>query len=285
MTTTFDPVAYKQTTRHQWDRAATAWHRHGPTLTAWLGDVTEQMLDMARVGPGDHVLDVAAGTGQQSLAAARRVGPSGRVLATDISEAILAYAADEARAAGLTTVETRAMDGEDLDAIEDGCFDVVISRVGLIYLPDQPGALRGMVRTLRPGGRVAAIVYSEAERNRFFSIPVGVIRRRANLPAPLPGQPGPFSLGNPAVLEGLFTDAGLEGVEVRRVPAPVRLPTARDCVTFERESFGALHQMMSGLDAEAQEEVWEEIAQELSAFEGPDGFEGPCEMLIAAGSR
>jgi cyclopropane fatty-acyl-phospholipid synthase-like methyltransferase len=80
--TTFDPEAYKRTTREQWQAAAEPWHRWGPTLEAWLGEATELMLDMARVGAGDRVLDVAAGAGGQTLAAARRVGPEGSVLAT-----------------------------------------------------------------------------------------------------------------------------------------------------------------------------------------------------------
>ena len=72
--TIFDPKQYKITTRQQWEDAAGAWHRWGPTLEAWLGEATEQMLDAARVGPGSRVLDVAAGAGGQTILAARRVG-------------------------------------------------------------------------------------------------------------------------------------------------------------------------------------------------------------------
>jgi cyclopropane fatty-acyl-phospholipid synthase-like methyltransferase len=99
--TVFDPKQYKITTRQQWEDAAGAWHRWGPTLEAWLGEATERMLDAARVGPGSRVLDVAAGAGGQTILAARRVGPGGRVLATDISPAILTYAAKAAAEAGL----------------------------------------------------------------------------------------------------------------------------------------------------------------------------------------
>ena len=69
------------------------------------------------------------------------------------------------------------------------------------------------------------------------------------------------------------------------IPAPLRLPTAAECVRFERESFGALHQMLSSLDPAAREEAWTEIAEELRKFEGPSGFEGPCELIVAAGER
>ena len=276
----FDPARYKTTTTDQWQAAAAAWYGWGAVIDTWLGEATDVMLDLAQVGPGSTVLDVAAGAGGQSIAAARRVGPTGRVLATDIAPNLLAYADHAARTAGLAAfVATRVMDGENLE-VEPGHFDAVVSRVGLIYFPDQAGALTGMCRALRPGGRVAAVTYSTPEANRFFSVPVSVIRTRTQLPPPAPGQPGPFSLGTVEALEEALHGAGFTDVQVRRVPSPLHLPSAADCVLFERESFGALHQMLAGLDTQAREETWAQITEELSAFDGPDGFVGPCKMLV-----
>ncbi|MGH3839128.1 MAG: class I SAM-dependent methyltransferase [Pseudonocardiaceae bacterium] len=284
MTVMFDPVRYKDTTRAQWEEAAAAWHAWGATLEDWLGEATTLMLDAAGIHTGSTVLDVAAGAGGQSLAAARRVGPSGEVLATDISPAILEYTAAAAASAGLTTVHTRELDGEQLD-VDPAMFDAVISRVGLIYFPDQARALAGMYRALRPGGHISAIVYSTADRNGFFSIPVSIIRRRAQLAPPAPGQPGPFSLGGPGVLEDLFRQGGFRKVGSQVVPAPLRMPHAADCVRFERESFGALHQMLGSLTPAQRDEAWQEIHTELARFEGPDGFEGPCELIVAWGVK
>ena len=284
MTSAFDPHQYKTTTRAQWEGAAEAWHRWGPAIEDWLGTATERMLDAAGIVDGSRVLDVGAGAGGQSLAAARRAGPTGHVLATDISPTILEYAAKAATDAGLATVATRELDGEHLDVDEAG-FDAVISRVGLIYFPDQQAALTGMRRALRPGGRIAAVVYSTADRNGFFAIPVGIIRRRAQLPPPAPGQPGPFSLGTPGVVEAAFATAGFRDITVEAVPSPVRMASAAECVRFERESFGALHQMLSGLPEAERQEAWAEIERALEQFEGPGGFAGPCEMLVVAATR
>ena len=281
----FDPIQYKTTTRQQWEDAAEAWHRWGPTLEAWLGPATERMLDAARVTTGSAVLDVASGAGGQTLAAARRTGPNGRVVATDISPTILTYAAKSATEAGLTNVETLEADGETLDAIDAGSFDAVVSRVGLIYFPDQQAALAGMRRAMRDGGRIAAIVYSTPDRNKFFSLPVSIIRTRAQLPPPEPGQPGPFSLGGPGVLEAALDTAGFSDVTVETVPAPLQLSSAAECVRFERESFGALHQMLAALPEADRPAVWAEIEQALAQFETPDGFVGPCELLVASGTK
>jgi SAM-dependent methyltransferase len=279
---TFDPVQYKATTRQQWEDAAEAWHRWGPTLETWLGPATEKTLDAANVTTGSRVLDVAAGGGGQTLAAARRVGPSGHVLATDISSRILSYAAKVTAEAGLTNVETREADGEALDVLPVASFDAVISRLGLIYFPDRQAALAGMHRALRRGGRIAAIVFSTPERNTFFSIAVSIIRQAAQLPAPQPGQPGPFSLGSPGVLDEALSIAGFEDIRVEAVPAPLRLPSAAECVSFERESFGALHQMLAGVPETDRSAVWVQIEGALRQFETDDGFVAPCELLVAS---
>lgn len=283
--TSFDPIAYKQTTREQWETAAEAWHKWGPTLRAWLGPATERMLDLACVASGCRVLDVAAGAGDQTLQIAERVGPAGSVLATDISPAILAFAAAEAKRAGHTNIATRCMDGESLDS-SDASFDVVVSRVGLIYFPNQQRALSEMRRVLVPGGRVAAIVYATADKNEFFSVPVSIVRRHAKLGPPLAGQPGPFSLGGEGAIEQAFVRAGFRDVKVESVAAPLRMKSAAECLDFEKESFGALHQMLSSLDPTERDAAWVEVGAALRKFEDGDAaFVGPCELVVAVGTK
>jgi cyclopropane fatty-acyl-phospholipid synthase-like methyltransferase len=84
----FDAAKYKNAQREQWNKDGAAWRRWNPTLGRWYGDVTRQMLDLARIQPGQRILDVAAGAGEPAVSAAERVGPGGYVLATDISEGI-----------------------------------------------------------------------------------------------------------------------------------------------------------------------------------------------------
>jgi len=277
-TATFDAGAYKETTRLQWQDAASAWHRWDPVFDEWLGEATALMLDLARVGQGSRVIDIAAGSGGQSIAAARR---GAVVLATDISDRILAEAEEAARAAGVTTLATRVLDGEEL-GVDPGTFDAAISRLGLMYLPDKGRALRQGRAALRPGGRYAALVFAEPERNGFFSVPISIIRRRAQLPPPAPGLPGPFSAAN---LAEQLESAGFREVEVHRVEAPLRLASAAECAQLERESFGALHQMLAGLSEGERADTWREIEEALREFEGPEGFAGPCELLVGAGTH
>src|SRR6266496_1101121 len=110
--------------------AAQAWRRNAATRMRLLGPATERMLVLANIGEGCHVLDIAAGTGDQTILAAQRVGPGGRVVATDISSDMLAIAAEQARQAGLTNVTTQVLDAQHLDFPAE-TFDAVISRQGL----------------------------------------------------------------------------------------------------------------------------------------------------------
>ena len=138
---TFDPIQYKATTRQQWEDYAQGWSAWAPLLETWLGPATERMLDLAQVEAGHRVVDVAAGAGGQGIAAARRVGPDGSVVATDLSPTILEHAKRAAEAAGVDNLSTLELDGERLHELPAGSFDAAISRLGLIYFPDRQKAL------------------------------------------------------------------------------------------------------------------------------------------------
>lgn len=278
----FDAQAFKASTKEQWNAVADHWNRWGPLLDAWLGPATETLLDMCNVESGSCVLHVAGGSGQDALQSAARVGPTGRVVSTDISEEITTLAASNFKAAGLPQASAQVMDGEFLD-LTDQRFDAVISRVGLIYFPDQIGSVKKQVATLKPGGRVGALVYATPQECRFFSDPVSVIRKHAGLPPPAPGVPGPFSLGQPGVIEDLFREAGLSNIQIRKIETPVVLESAKECLRFEQESFGALHQMLSKLDDSAKEAAWSEVESALEQFEQKGRFVGPCVMIAASG--
>ena len=230
------------------------------------------------------MLDLAAGDGDQTLAAARRVGSNGYVLATDIAPNFVTFVAQAARSAGLQNVESGVMDGENL-ALEDASFDAVISRLGLMYFPDLHQSLRDIKRVLKPGGRVSMIVFSTAERSPFFSIPVSIIRRHAQLSPPPPGQPGPFSLGAAGHLEDTIREGGFTDVETRLVSAPVRMASAAECLRWRKETSGTLQQMLRGMNETETLDVWKEIEAEFNKFEGPNGFVSPCELIVAVGVK
>lgn len=277
--------AFKTAVREQWDRSAPGWDQHTAVIRAWLRQPTEAMLDMAGITPGAVVLDVAAGAGDQTLDIARRVGPAGRVLATDLSPVILSLALHNAQQAGLRNVQTLVADGEDL-AVEPDSFDAVVCRLGLMFFPDPLQGLRGMHRAVRPGGGICTMVFSRPERNPCIGILLSTAMKHAGLPARDPFTPGGLlSLGKPGLVDALFDTAGFQEIATTALDAPFHLPTAHHYLDFIRASASPIQQILGRLSPQAADAAWVEMEERLGVFTTPDGWVGPNELLLTAARR
>jgi ubiquinone/menaquinone biosynthesis C-methylase UbiE len=263
--------------------AAEGWQR-GATGRADLRPITERMLDLAGIGSGHRVLDVAAGTGEQTLMAARRVGPHGIVLATDIADRMLAYLDEATRKEGLTNVQTRLMDARLLE-LEPESFDAAICRLALMLIPERDKALAGIQRALKPGTRFAAIVLSTAEKLPHISEPLAIARRHAGLlPAPFE-DPGMFALGDPAVLRSAFERAGFREVDVEIVASARRYPSLAAAMEDRRNSLPEMRPFLEQISDAKREAVWKEIEMVMRQFERSDGVIVPTERLVAVGTK
>ena len=280
-----DGPAFKAAVREQWDRSAPGWNAHTAEIRAWLRPATDAMIDMAGIGPGDAVLDVAAGAGDQSLDIAQRVGPTGRVLATDLSPAILALALDNAHQAGHGNVQTLVADGEALP-VPPASFDAVVCRLGLMFFPDPLQGRRAMQRALRTGGGICSVVFSRPERNPCIGLLMATALRHAGLPPRNPYQPGGLlSLGKPGLCDELFQSAGFRQVATTALDAPFHLPTARHYLHFVRASASPIQQILGRLEPEAAEAAWADMEEQLGQFNTPEGWVGPNELLLTAAQR
>ena len=242
------------------------------------------MLDLADIYPGQRILDIAAGSGEPSLSAAALVGPEGFILATDIAEDILQFTRQDADERGFGQIETRVMDGENLE-LTDGSFDAVLCRLGLMYMPHPEKALAEWHRVLKPGGRVSIVVFSTADRNGWGMTPVSIIRKRAQLPPPLPGQPGPFSLGAEGVMENVLLQAGFADICIRTIPVPLKMSGTAAYMNMAQEAFGAFNAMMANLTPQERESIWAEVETSMHKFESANGFEAPGECLVASATK
>lgn len=270
-----------------WDEPSVveAWQSNAERRADLLREATETMLDLACISVGCRVLDVAAGTGDQTMMAAHRVGPTGSVLATDTSPQMLSANAAIARREGLCNVTTRVLAAQNLD-LEPDSFDAAISRHGLMLIPDPQLALVGILRALRPGGRLAVTVWSTLEHNPLHSVPFEVLQRYAGLSLAEPGQPGPLALGALGVLENALRLAGFQDVNVQAVSVMHRYPSAE---AFIRSQMGALpgpmRDMINDLSEIDRERLGTAMRRALQRFEGPNGLEAPGESLIGVGTK
>jgi SAM-dependent methyltransferase len=264
--------------------SADRWSAGQASRQQIYGVATEMMLELANVQPGSRVLDVAAGTGDQTLMAARRVGPTGNVLATDDSASMLKVAVEAARKEGLTNVDTRVMNAEDLELDADS-FDAVICRNALMLFANPAKALTEMRRVVKPGSKVAVIVFSAAERNPHHGIPFAIIRLLGNIPSPTPGEPWMYALGDPGALEDVYRQAGFLNLSVQEVPIKRHSPSAADAVRNMRKGAGELKELMNRLSEADRELAWAEIEEQFSRLEGPSGLEIAGEVLIGVGTK
>jgi ubiquinone/menaquinone biosynthesis C-methylase UbiE len=264
--------------------AAEGWRCSAAERAQRLGLATESMLNLANIAIGSRILDVAAGTGEQTILAARRVGPAGSVLATDIAAKMLKIAAEAALQAGLCNVTTQVMDARQLD-VEAESFDAAISRLGLMFVSDLPGALAGIRRALKPGGKLAAIVVSSAEKNRYLALPLEIACRHGRRPASALDRIGLFSLGSPAVLEAALTKAGFSNVTVQAVPIRRWHPSRAEALQERKNACPELGELMVDLSDAERAIAWSEIEQAIGQFEGPSGVEVSGEVLVGAGTK
>jgi ubiquinone/menaquinone biosynthesis C-methylase UbiE len=264
--------------------AAEGWWRGAADRAQDLGPITERMLDLAGIAPGYRVLDVAAGTGEQTLLAARRVGSNGTVLATDIADRMLAHLRAAAEEAGLANVETRLMDARQLE-LEPESFDAAICRLALMLIPERDRVLAGIRRALKPSKKFAVVVLSTAEKLPHIGLSLAIARRHAGLPPAPFEDPGMFALGDPNVLRAAYERAGFREVAIETVASQQRFPSLAAAMQQRRNSLPEMQAILVGLSDAECNAVWAEIEEMMRRFEGPDGVVVPHERLVAVGTR
>ena len=274
----------KSELKNTWEMAAPGWAKWEHIFAQGFSEATGMLLDMAAIGPGARVLDIACGAGSQSIEAARRVGSEGHVIASDISDTMLEHVRQNAVKAGVQNIETLAAAADELDA-NLGPFDASICRMGLMLFPTPQQALSVLRPLLRPRARFAALVFSTPAKNPFLSQPMAILLRHAGKSPPEPGSPGIFALGGDGALERLLKEGGFEDIKVRTVHADVVLPSAKDAMHLMQEAAGAYRAVVAHLDDDAKSRAWDEVHECLKQFETEDHFQTRLEAIIGSGAN
>jgi len=214
--------AFKQQVAQDWasDDTAAAWQKYFPQMREQMAPITNALVEAAQPQPGMRILDLASGNGEPALTLARRVAPTGHVTATDLSEGMLSALRANAEADDVTNIETKVCDAHELP-FADGTFDLVTSRLGLMFFADTPAALREIERVLRSGGRVAFLVWGPPGPGTYFGAAALPFMRRLAI-KPDPDGPGPMRFAESRKLATVLEGAGFANVEERSA----NLPTA-----------------------------------------------------------
>jgi SAM-dependent methyltransferase len=264
--------------------AAAGWQRSGIARAQLLTPLTERLLDLAGVDIGHRVLDVAAGTGEQTLLAAQRVGQNGAVLATDIAANMLALGAQAAAQAGLRNVETLARDARDLN-LDLESFDAAIMRLALMLVPERARVMAGIYRALKPGAKFASLVIGAADKCPLIALPMGIAGRHAGAPHAPFGDPGLFALGDPNTLAATYKNAGFRDVTVEAAPVQRRYPSLVVAMQNVRDMLPEIPQLLMNVSETERAAAWAEIEDALREYDHGDGLVGPHTYLIGVGTK
>jgi ubiquinone/menaquinone biosynthesis C-methylase UbiE len=261
---TIDRDEFRDSQREAWSSVAGGWMNWWRVFENGATRLNERLVERSGAKLGDRVLDVATGIGEPALTAARVVGPDGHVLATDLSPVMLERAAERARDLGITHVEFREADAQELD-VEPGSFDAATSRWGLMLMLEPERALARIFAALRPGGGLAAAVWGPPETAPFLATAGRVAVRELGIEPPNPDAPGPFRLSEEGALDRLFEAAGFVDVEHELVAVTMSFATPDEYVAFVGDLSSSLRATLAAHPAEARERVWNGIRSEVAA--------------------
>ena len=255
----------------KWDASsAAAWDKWFHIIEGGAQGLSDRMVELAAIGPGARVLDVASGLGEPAVAAARRAGPSGSVLATDLSTEMLGYGRKRAEKLGLDNIEFRQMDAQALE-VPEAAFDAVLCRWGVMFLPDLDGALAGFRRCLKPGGHLVAAIWGPAERAPGIGLGARVVHSHLGLAPPEEGAGTPFACSEVATFERRVTAAGFENLHGEWFNVPFIFENAEQFTLFRRERSKPLNQRIAGFPEDRREAAWDALTEATRAFETPQG--------------
>lgn len=279
-----DAGDFKRASQAVWEAMAPGWDERHAYFEEMARSVTERMLERLQPSPGETILDVAAGTGIVGFAAARLTGPSGKVIVSDLAEAMVEIASRRAKEFGLENVECRVLDAEHLD-LADGSVDGVLCRWAYMLLADAGAAIRQTHRVLRaPGGRVACAVFAGPERNPWAAVPSRVLQDRGHIPPPEAGAPGILALADRNRLGRLFSEAGFADPAIEEVAFDLQFAAVDDYWEFLNSAAGAIAMVLGCLDENEQERIRVDIAAQLDAFGDSGQFDLPATSLVVSAS-
>jgi ubiquinone/menaquinone biosynthesis C-methylase UbiE len=265
-----DLGAYREQSLASWAKVAQGWEARREWLMNITGRVNAWLVEKADPQAGQTLLEIAAGTGDLGFAIAERVGEPGRVISSDFSPEMLDVARRNGAARGLTQVEYRVLDAEKMDLDHDS-VDGVVCRWGYMLMANPAAALKETRRVLRDGGRLAFAVWTTPDRNPWASAPAMTLVQLGHVPPPEPGAPGMFSMGDPARIADLVTQAGFTEPELEEIEFEFNYADFDDLWDALVRLSGSFSQAINALPDTEREATRTAIAQKVEPWRNQDG--------------
>jgi ubiquinone/menaquinone biosynthesis C-methylase UbiE len=246
--------------RQDWNRVAGGWEKWDRFFDEQMTFLNHRLVADARLRSGMRVLDLGSGTGYPALLDAHTVGPDGSVTGIDLAEQMLEVA-------------------------RRNSFDAVTSRFCLMFLPDIPKAAAEIARVLKPGGWLAAAVWSAPAKNPSISLAMEAIKQVIEVPPPDPAAPGIFRLAKPGDLAGMLQQAGLTDVAEQEFLAEWSYASAGEYYTRLVEVAAPVQNLMAKLSADQAQDVKQRILQAATQYRRGDWIVFPFAVRVVAARK
>lgn len=268
--------------RRHWRAVVPAWEAYRDRLFENVRSVSEWLVDQVDPRHAETVLELTAGPGETGFLAAPRLGPTGRLISSDFVPAMVEVAQRGATERGLDNVEFRVLDAQQID-LPDSSVDGVLSRFGLMLVPEQEQAMGEIRRVLRPGGRCAYATWGPPDRNPWIFQIVTALLQNGHAP---PGDPfapgGVFSLATPERNHELAAAAGFANVTVEELTGTMRFESADDYWTFNTAVAGPVADLVAALRSDQLHAIRTTLDPSLAPFERDGGLEVPWLSLVTS---
>jgi enediyne biosynthesis protein CalE5 len=270
----FNPDEFKAQQREMWDNAAAGWQNWWETVERGAQKVSNKLVELAEIKPGDKVLDIATGIGEPAVTAARRVKPNGKVVAIDISPQMLAIAKTRAKSLGLDDIiEFRESDGEKLDLPDSTAkFDAILSRWGLMFFPNLPAALVKIREMLVTNGSLSAAVWSAPSKVPWLDLAFASVRKQINnAPGPTPMTLGPFALADVDALKQFFSQAGFRDIKTNTSQVTFEFDSPESYTKLHQQTASRIHAMLANQTEEVKKQAWNSITEAVWQYADSHG--------------
>ncbi|MFL6378961.1 MAG: class I SAM-dependent methyltransferase [Nitrososphaeraceae archaeon] len=262
VSSSFDANQFKMAQREGWDSVAKGWKEWWEPIEKGAQKLSQRLIELAEIKPGQRVSDIATGIGEPSLTAAKVVGTGGHILATDISKQMLAIAKERATLLRLQDIiEFKESDAENLD-LPNSSFDAALCRWGLMLFPNLDAAIRKIYSSLVSGGRFAAAVWADPTKVPIISLATRIIGIQVQMSAPPPGVPNPFSLADTNKLENFLARAGFRDIHIQTVIVTFEFESGEDYCRYCQAVSASARIALSKETEERKEDIWRKVAQE-----------------------
>jgi ubiquinone/menaquinone biosynthesis C-methylase UbiE len=261
--------------RQSWDNVARGWQKWWKTFEKDAQKVNERLVELAEIKQGDRVIDIATGTGEPAITAAKKVGVEGYVLATDISPQMLAIAKERTVSLGLQNiVEFKEVDAEKILDLQQqqqplSRFAAVLCRWGLMFFPNLTSTLTNIYKLLSSGGRIAAAVWSEPAKVPKLYTAIDIVTQKLGISSTIayahyPEILSPFSLANINIVNNALVEAGFKDIDTEYLNITFEFLSAEDYTDFAKQIIAPIHNLLANETEKTKEEIWKAVTEEVA---------------------